>query len=284
LSLDRAVAVKLSRPQPQPDAAGLDRFNREAMLLGRFNSPHVVSVLAAGTVPAAGGVVAWLALEYMPGGDLAAWLRMHGPPPVETGVRWLRQALEGLRYAHRHAVLHRDLKPHNLLLTDGGDVKLGDFGLFSPLRADPATWTLGRPAAGTPLYMSPEQWAGGRLDERSDVFSLGLTFFHVFTGRPAFGSESAEDLRRLVETEDAPRLGAVAPHLPVGLGVILGRMLARRPEERYQAVGVVLEDLHSYEARGLLTGPMPAGLQAAGLDEGRTVAFTHTERPGDGLA
>ena len=138
VSLDRAVAVKVSRPQAVPDPAGLDRFTREAMLLARLTCPHIVPVLAAGTVPTATGVIAWLALEYMPGGDIATRLRSSQPPSTATAVRWLQHTLEGLLYAHRHHVLHRDLKPHNLLLTDSGDVKLADFGLFLPLHRDGA--------------------------------------------------------------------------------------------------------------------------------------------------
>src|SRR5581483_5386069 len=95
-----------------------------------------VQILAAGTAEQNGRALGWMAMEYMAGGDLGRWLRQQGPPSVELGLRWFRQALEGLHYAHRHSILHRDLKPHNLLLTSEGHLKVSDFGLLKQARLD----------------------------------------------------------------------------------------------------------------------------------------------------
>jgi hypothetical protein len=249
LSLSRTVAVKLSKRAGAADCEHLARFAREATTQSQFNCPQIVPILAAGTAPSRDGLAGWIAMEYLGGGDLARWLHRQGPPPVELGLRWFRQALEGLRYAHRHAVLHRDLKPHNLLLSAEGDVKVGDFGLF--LAAD-GSEPAGGSVVGTPHYMAPEQAAGEPLDERSDIFSMGSAFFHIFTGRLPFDAAGPVALMAQVARLDAPRLADVAPNLPVALGVVIGRMMARRREERYQDVGVVLEDLASYESRRLL--------------------------------
>jgi hypothetical protein len=263
-SLRRTVAVKVSVAQASPDPAALDRFTREALTLARFQCPYIVPVLATGSIPTGGGTRAWIAMEYLPGGDLGAWLRRHGPPPVPAGVRWLRQALHALRYAHRHGVLHRDLKPHNLLLTAEGDLKAADWGLFQPV----ATAAVGKAAVcGTPPYMSPEQATGGALDERSDLFSLGTTFFEVFTGRRPFPGPDTAAVMSRIAGEDAPRLTEVAPQLPVPLAVIVGRLLARDPAARYQDARVALDDLASYEERGLLAGePDHAGGTSSGTD------------------
>lgn len=262
LSLDRTVAVKVARQEGGPDDELAARFTREALILGQFQSPYIVPVLATGTVPSGAGVLAWIAMEYQAGGDLARHVATHGPAPAELGLRWFRQALAGLRYAHHNGILHRDIKPHNLLLTLEGNVKLGDFGLFKFVAPEELAGGPRRPVRGTPYYMSPEQARGEHLDERSDVFSLGSTFFHVFTGRLPFeGATPAEVLRQLAQSE-APRILEVAPDLPPAFGVIFDRMLARRREDRYQDVGVLMADVESYAVRELLpmaeSGSFPA--------------------------
>ncbi|MBY0523798.1 MAG: protein kinase [Gemmataceae bacterium] len=253
LSLDRTVAVKVVRHEGNADDDLLARVSREAVVLGQFNCSHIVQVLAAGTLSAhGGGVVGWMAMEYMSGGDLARWMASQGVPAVEIGTRWFRQALEGLHYAHRRSVLHRDLKPHNLLLSGENDLKVSDFGLLKLIQRSPGGKTPRSTIQGTPHYMSPEQAMGERLDERSDIFSLGTTFFHVFSGRLPFSKSTAQATLVQIAQEDAPRLTDTAPMLPRPLSILIGRMMARRLEERYQDVGVILEDLASYERRGLL--------------------------------
>jgi hypothetical protein len=279
LSLDRTVAVKVARQESRPDDDLAARFTREAVVLAQFTCPYIVPVLTAGTEPSGHGVLAWIAMEYEAGGDLARWLGQQGPPALELGLRWFRQALEALRYAHRNAVLHRDLKPHNLLLTAEGNIKVGDFGLFKRVRQSDPTKPVAGAVHGTPHYMSPEQARGDHLDERSDIFSLGTTFFHIFSGRLPFEHRNPATLLHVIAHEDAPKLTDAAAHLPLPLGVIIGRMLARRQDERYQDVGVILEDLASYESRGLLRAsdsgayvPVPAVREGgAGSDE--TMAY-----------
>ncbi len=254
MSLSRAVAVKLFQPEGTKDADLFTRFNQEAQVLAQFSCPQIVQILSAGTAAGPGsGELAWMAMEYMGGGDLARYVRQQGPPLIEVGLRWLRDALEGLAYAHRRGVLHRDLKPHNLLLTAEGAVKVSDFGLLKQVQ-QPATGLTPRSTImGTPHYMAPEQALGETLDERSDIFSLGTTFFHVLSGELPFEKPAPAAVLVQIANEDAPSLGAASPHLPRPLVVVIDRMLARRREARYQDVGVILEDLASYERRGLLT-------------------------------
>jgi Protein kinase domain len=267
LSLDRTVAVKIARQEGGPDDELSARFTREAMVLAQFQSPYIVPVLATGTIPSGTGVLGWIAMEYQAGGDLARYVARHGPATPDLGLRWFRQSLDGLRYAHHNGVLHRDVKPHNLLLTVEGNVKLGDFGLFKYV--DPDDGRHGRrPVRGTPHYMSPEQARGEHVDERSDVYSLGSTFYHIFTGRlPCEGATPIDVLRTIAQGEP-PKLLEAAPELPPPLGVIFNRMLARKREDRYQDVSVLLADLESYALRELLpvaeSGSYPATEAADG--------------------
>ncbi len=271
LSLNRTVAVKLFHHAGEADGELLARFNQEAVVLAQFSCPHIVQILAAGAVPGhAGGALAWMAMEYMAGGDLGGWLQRRGPAGPELATRWLREALEGLLYAHQRGILHRDLKPNNLLVTAEGHLKISDFGLLKHADRPAASLTSEATLRGTPHYMAPEQALGDPLDERSDIFSLGSAFFHLVSGRLPFDRPTATALLVQIANEDAPRLTDVAPQTPRPLAAIIGRMLARHQEERYQEVGVILEDLASYERRGLLNfheaGAFAAMAPAPGRD------------------
>jgi serine/threonine-protein kinase len=247
-------------------------------VLGSFACPHIVQVLACGTAPAANGtVLRWLAMEYLPNGDLATWIKRQ-VPSVELGIRWFQQALQGLAYAHERAILHRDLKPHNLLLTADGDVKISDFGLLKQTREPELSVTVQGTVMGTPQYISPEQALGDEADERSDIYSLGATFFQVFCNRLAFEERSTTAMLLKVTQHEPPRLLDVAPQAPRPLAVIIDRMLARRLEDRYQSVSVILADLDSYVQRGLRalgSGKLPSAEPAAD----RTQPFLPTPKP-----
>jgi predicted amino acid-binding ACT domain protein len=277
--LARTVAVKISRFEAADDDPVLARFAQEAVVLGRFDCPHIVQVHAAGTIPGrGGGVLGWIAVEYLAGGDLARWLALQGPP-LAYGARWLRQALEGLRYAHQQGILHRDLKPHNLLLNSAGTLKVSDFGLLLQVQQSAQAAALHGGVLGTPHYMSPEQAQDEPLDERSDLFSLGSTFYHLLGGRLPFEAATLPALLAKIAREQALPLAEVAPGVPRPLAILIDRMMARRREDRYQDVGVILAELAGFERRGLLHfadpgtfTPLPPPGTADGQDE-ETVAW-----------
>ncbi len=291
-SLNRTVAVKLIRHEASAGDDLMARFCQEGLVLAQFNCPYIVQILAAGTMPGKiSGMLGWMAMEYMAGGDLARWQRQHGCPPVELAVRWLREALEGLSYAHRHNVLHRDLKPHNLLLTAEGHLKVSDFGLLKQAHQPEAALTPHSAILGTPHYMSPEQALGEPADERSDIFSMGTTFFHLLSGQLPFNKNTTAATLVQIAQEDAPRLAEVVPQTPLPMSTIIVRMMARRKEERYQEVGVILEDLASYERRGYLSSsadnpsflPVPPGV-SWNETSGETQDYQQLpEKSGEGL-
>src|SRR5438132_10449996 len=271
MSLNRTVAIKVFRHEGTGGDELLARLNKEALVLAQFSSAQIVQILAAGAAEQSGRTLGWMAMEFMAGGDLGRWLQQQGPPSVELGLRWFRQALEGLHYAHRHAILHRDLKPHNLLLSAEGHLKVSDFGLLKQapqLTSDSASRSM---LVGTPHYMSPEQAMGEPLDERSDIFSLGTTFFYLLSGRLPFQGSTVAAVLVQIAQQDAPRVTEVASQVPAPLAVIIARMMARQREERYQDVGVILEDLASYERRGLLNASLSGTLAAA-------ASYSHFDR------
>jgi hypothetical protein len=265
LSLNRTVAVKIFQHEGPEDDELLMRIKKEALVLAQFSCAQIVPIFAAGTAPEqARGALGWMAMEYMAGGDLGHWLDQHGAAPVELGLRWLREALEGLHYAHRHAIVHRDLKPHNLLLTVEGHVKVSDFGLLKGARQLRMEQTPQAAIVGTPQFMSPEQALGEPLDERSDIFSLGTTFFYLLSGQLPFQASTPTAMLVQIAQRDAPRLDELMPQAPLPLAVIIGRMMARLREARYQDIGVILEDLTSYERRGLLLSSQSGTFVGAG--------------------
>jgi eukaryotic-like serine/threonine-protein kinase len=140
-----------------------------------------------------------------------------------------------------------------LLLTGEGHLKVSDFGLLKHAHRLPGDLSSESAIVGTPQYMSPEQARGEPLDERSDIFSLGTTFFYILSGQLPFQKNSPTAVLMQITRQDAPRLCEIAEQVPIPLSVIIGRMMARQREDRYQEVGVILEDLASYERRGLLS-------------------------------
>ena len=178
-----------------------------------------------------------------------------GRSPAGLATRWLSQALQGLHYAHHRGILHRDIKPHNLLLTSDWDVKISDFGLLKDSHESEKELTMHGTVMGTPQYISPEQALAGEVDERSDIYSLGASFFHILAGRPAFEERTTTATLIRITQHDMPALLDLAPQVPRPLAVIVDRMVALRPEDRYQDVRVILEDLNSYLQRGLLSIP-----------------------------
>jgi eukaryotic-like serine/threonine-protein kinase len=234
-SLRRQVAIKvLAQRAPRH----LERFRREAQALAKIAHPAIVRVYEIVAGDDDGGAP-YIVMEYCEGRPLEAALEA-GPLPAAQAVSIVRQVAGGLRHAHLCDVVHRDVKPANLMLSDSGEVKILDFGI-AWLR-DAKRDLAGSVVQGTPYYMSPEQARGQAADPRSDIYSLGITAFQMLTGRRPFEAKSKVEVMLLQAKAPLPRLRDFAP-CDERLAGIVEKMCAKEPAARYQRCDGLLEDL-----------------------------------------
>ena len=242
-SLDRQVAVKVLRSESLQGGGEvlLKRFEQEARAAGGLSHPNVVQIITTGRE----GNLAWIVQEYVPGLNLSQWIRRHGPPDYATGLRWLQQTAAALRAAAEAGIVHRDVKPENILLTRSGTAKVTDFGLaqLNQPRQPRMNLTQAGTTMGTPWYMSPEQIEGGRLDHRSDQYSLGVTAWHMFAGRPPFPGKNPMAVAVQHLRERPPALSGFRADLPVALCRVIERMMQKKPDDRFSDMGVLEEAL-----------------------------------------
>lgn len=239
--LDRTVAIKTIRlASGDNDFAQFRlRFDREARSTGRLNHPNVVTVYDSGVA----GDVAYISMEFLTGESLAVRISNGQPIPVPEAVEIVVQVAQALAYAHEKGVVHRDVKPGNIILLEDGLVKLTDFGIAQLANAD---MTQTGVILGTPKYMSPEQIAGSRVDGRADLFSLGVVFYELLTGRAPFQAPTLVSMMHTV-LHSAPALPtAWTPAIPRALVSILARCLAKDPADRYGRAGDLVFDLRRF--------------------------------------
>jgi serine/threonine-protein kinase len=257
----RDVALKILPPELAANPKTCERFRREAGAMSRLRHDNVVAVYEFGE--AAGTF--FLALEYVPGTNLEAYIEQHGPLKPDLARDLLKQAAKALAHAHSQGIVHRDIKPANFLLTEVNgqmQLKLTDLGLA--LRGDEdqeARMTREGTTVGTIDYIAPEQAHDSRMaDIRSDIYSLGCTFFHMLAGMPPFfGGSLVERLNKHVRMP-APNIRQVNPAVPEDLAHVLERMLKKKPENRYQTPLDLLRDLLNPEQ---IASPSTKGQRAA---------------------
>ena len=203
------------------------RFAHEALAAGRLKHPDIVAVLGSGEAHG----LAWMAMEFLPGRDLSQRAAPGRLLPVADVLRIGARVAEALAYAHRQGVLHRDVKPANVVVDLAADsIKLTDFGIARI--ADDARRTRTGMLLGTPAYMSPEQIAGQQLDGRSDLYSLGVMLFQLLCGRlPHEAGSMAEQMRQIAQ-QQAPDIRSLRPELPAALAGVVAQALEKRPESR----------------------------------------------------
>lgn len=236
--LDRQVALKVMRPDLARDAGFVERFRREARAAAKLGDPHVVAVYDQGQ----DGDLVFLAMEYVAGRTLRALLDTDGALVPREALRLQRQILQALATAHRAGIVHRDVKPENVLLTEGGQVKVADFGLARAV-STVTTNTLGAAAFGTVCYLAPEQVESGQADARSDVYAAGLVLFELLTGRRAVdGDTPIQVAYRHVHGEVAPP-SSERPGLARGLDALVASATRRDPAERPADAGAFLAEL-----------------------------------------
>jgi len=240
-SLNRFVALKVLGEHLSQDPSFVARFEREAQSAASLQHPNVVHIFFIGEDKGRH----YFAMEFVKGRSLSSVIAERGRLPADEAVGLLLQAAAGLGAAHDRGLLHRDIKPANIMLTDDGMVKLTDFGLALPM--DVATRLTATGALlGTPAYVSPEQCEGLQPDPRSDIYSLGLTFYEMLTGQVPFQADSPMGLlRKILQTEPAP-IRDVVPDVDPRLERVLGRMMAKDREQRYGSCREITADLEAY--------------------------------------
>ena len=255
--LNRVVAIKVLAPQLASNPTAHRRFLREAQAAAAVSHPHVVTIHA---VSEQNGTP-YLVMEYIAGQSLQQKIDTHGPLEVREVLRIGSQIAFGLAAAHAQGLIHRDVKPANILLENGVQrVKITDFGLARAV--DDVSCTQTGQIAGTPQYMSPEQAGGEPIDHRSDLFSLGSVLYAMCTGRPAFRADSALAVLRRV-CDGTPRaIREINPDIPDWLAGIIDKLLAKRPADRFQAAAEVGELLERCLAHVQQPTLVPAPLAA----------------------
>jgi hypothetical protein len=265
LALDREVAIKVLPPERGGDDAGRARFRREARTAARLSHPNIVSLLTFGEVKG----LTYYVMAYVRGESLAARTRRESPLGFEAAARILADVADALDYAHRQGVVHRDVKPDNVLLDEEtGRALLTDFGIARALGGETLTST--GMVVGTPRYMSPEQAAASSdVDGRSDLYSLGIIGYELVSGETPFqGRTQAEQILRRVTRVPTP-LSSRVPEAPVWLATAIGRCLERDPAARWPDARTLALQLRSGEAERDEPPPVLEGLglyaQVAGL-------------------
>src|SRR5258706_9928709 len=231
--IGRTVAIKVLKQQAQIDEDYLDRFQREAQLAGTLSHPNIVTIYDVGQFEDA----PYITMEFLDERSLEDLIASAAKLPVKRIIGIAIQLARALDYAHRHGVIHRDVKPANILLI-AETVKLSDFGIAHLDGA--ADRPESRLLLGTPRYMSPEQVGGNAIDGRSDLFSLGAVLYEVLTGRKAFDSEDVASLMLSILQQNPLPMG---PDVPAGLQRIVRRLLRKRPDRRYVTGAQLVRDL-----------------------------------------
>jgi serine/threonine-protein kinase len=246
ISLRRRVAVKLLKSDLASQDVSLKRFRAEAKTVAQLNHPNIVQVYAFGECDG----VHYMALEYVDGRNLRDYLRRYGPANVSVALHIVRQVALALHQAAELGLVHRDIKPENILLTRRGEVKVADFGLSRMIHGEDALrLTQTGMTIGTPLYMSPEQVEGRPLDSRSDIYSLGVTCYHLLAGRPPFEGENAFAVALQHVQAEPPPLRSLRPDLPDEVCALVHKMMAKRPEDRFQTPAELLRAVLQLEER-----------------------------------
>jgi serine/threonine-protein kinase len=264
VGLDRPVAIKLLPPYLAAQAAIRERFLQEARLVARLSHPNIVTVFA---VEEHGDLV-FFVMAYVRGETLSQRVMHRGPLPPATATRMIQEVAWGLGYAHANGVIHRDVKPDNIMLDQAsGRAMIADFGVARA--ADGLSLTGAGQLIGTPQYMSPEQAYGNPVDGRSDLYSLGATAFFALTGRPLFDGPSPIAVVTKHLNEPPPPLATVRPDLPAVLTRAVDRCLSKDPKQRY-ATGEELAE--ALVATGLTERDVPAPIRHY-FRQGRGVAL-----------
>jgi serine/threonine protein kinase len=274
--LDQAVAVKLLKSHLVSDTQTFKRFQQEAKTAGALEHPNIVGIFDFGVTEQG---VPYLIMELLHGESLGERLKREKCLPVESALDIFVQAADALDYTHKRGIVHRDVKPSNLLLEDHNgrtSVKIVDFGIakLQSYEGNPAlNLTATGEVFGTPLYVSPEQATGKNIDARADIYSLGCVMYEAIVGRPAFSGTTAFDVIRMQITTDPMPMNRARPdlELPPPLVAAVSRSMSKNPDDRYQTMADLLLDLNRAQSLTNTTRIAGAKTRTTASNEQRTL-------------
>jgi eukaryotic-like serine/threonine-protein kinase len=270
--LGRRVAIKILNDRYANDELFIERFRREAKSAAALSHPNIVSIYDRGQAEG----TYYIAMEVIEGRSLKELILTRGPLPLGQAIAYTLEMLEALRFAHRHGIIHRDVKPHNILV--GERLKVTDFGIA---RAGASQMTEAGSIMGTAQYLSPEQARGAPVTASSDLYSVGIVLYEMLTGKVPFSGDSAIEIamKHLNELPKPP--SKIRPEVPEELDHVVLRALSKAPEDRYQSAEEFAEDLHRVEA-GLPLAPETSEAATALLAApGATIGGTTQVLPTD---
>jgi eukaryotic-like serine/threonine-protein kinase len=261
--LDREVALKILSNSYSGDEEFVERFRREAQSAAALTHPNIVSIYDRGETDDDPGTY-YIAMEYLPGGSLKDRINSRGALPARTAAEVALQIAEALKAAHERDVVHRDIKPHNILVTESGDLKVTDFGIARA--ATSSTMTRTGSIMGTAHYISPEQALGEPAGPQSDLYSLGVVLYEMLTGELPFDAETPIGIAMKHVNESPKPPSELDSSIPEGLDAITLRLISKNPEERYPDESELIRDLEnvvrgyspSWETTRVLAGAIPA--------------------------
>lgn len=244
VALEREVALKVISYELSSKEKFREMFVREARVVSRLNHVNIAQIYYIGT----SSDILYYAMEFVDGPTLKDLIASQGNLNTLKGLEHLITVCQALSYVHQNSIVHRDMKPANIMINGTGMVKIVDFGVAAVGDADRQKSSKGQ-TIGSPLYMSPEQVAGLAVDYRSDIYSLGATFYHVFAGAPPFAGEDYKDIMSRHINTPLPDMREKNPKIPAALAKIIARMMAKDPLERYKDLQHAAGDVKALCAR-----------------------------------
>jgi eukaryotic-like serine/threonine-protein kinase len=266
--LGRPVAIKILNDRHAADDQFIERFRREAKNAAGLSHPNIVSIYDRGTAEG----TYYIAMEFLDGRSLKEMIVGRGPAPVKTAIDYARQILAAIGFAHRNGIVHRDIKPHNVLVSPEGRLKVTDFGIA---RSGASQMTEVGSIIGTAQYLSPEQARGSPVDQTSDLYSVGVVLYEMLTGQVPFTGDTPLEIamKHLSAVPKPP--SELRPDVPHDLDLVVLRALAKNPEERYQTAEEMDADL-ARVAEGLPVGAETADAATAVLSGSGVLAAAPT--------
>lgn len=251
--LNRFVAVKILRPEFIEDEQFIESFHKESQAAAGLQSPNIVSVYDVGQE----GNIHFIVMEYIDGKTLSDVIKESAPMNYKEVVRITRQIAEALSVAHRNNIIHRDIKPHNIMMMKDGTAKLGDFGIAKAVSDSTLTDT--SKIIGSVHYFSPEQARGAYVDERSDIYSLGIIMFEMLTGKVPFDGDNPVQVALLHINNDIPAPSKYAMGIPPALDKLILKAADKFQNNRYESAEALLEDLNGIEYVSRIMGDSAFG-------------------------